>query len=479
MTEQGQSGAYADIRWPIVIHQRASVLEEHDCTTWRQGIRPYRIQARQADPCYVENGLLLHRPQAPETAVLIRAIETLRIEHVEAEWFRHLPSHFGHTSALDASIKAMVDASAYKRGAPKLTAADCYQSLALAIDAVQTGIKQADGHPNDDLLASTALLAHFEGATKKHGIPSRLHLHGMAAILAARSSTSRPTQLARDILAFHACESFIQACIQGIPSPYEGIDRSYFAIGDSNQMDTEHLKSLSNELFFRVPRLVSIARSLRCQTPTQSQLLLDAISLSKSLLQRADLQAEQRLLDMVEVHASDEPPATWALHQSLRFPSVEVYEALADYWQSRLALLRLNWHLNKLCGSQIAFIDEPGIQSGLCVGSTEDENEMVRLAKNILMCAEYAQTFVLNKHWGRFGQALISVWGILKDSQVDVERDGEGDQNDPLQGLVLEMANRALRLRASPELKTDDMDAAADLFVGGPLEGRIARMYDV
>lgn len=96
----------------------------------------------QGDPArWPENALHVHTPQSTET-VIIRAFDTLRCEKVEEEWFRRLPAQIGHTRALDLSIKAIVAACAYARGVSKRTSRDCYQALALALNAVQANITQ-------------------------------------------------------------------------------------------------------------------------------------------------------------------------------------------------------------------------------------------------------------------------------------------------------------------------------------------------
>lgn len=420
--------------------------------------------------------LLIHNPQSTERVIIIRAFDTLRSEKVEDEWFRHLPAHVGHTQALDLSIKAIVAACAYSRGVPKLTSDDCYQALALALKAVQANIKQSHGKPNDDILASTALLAPFEGVIKKNGIPTRLHVEGLAAILAARSATYPVTQLARDILDFYACESAVMACIKGTPSPFETVAPVYFATNRMGCSDSDRaqLKALGNELFIRIPRLVRLVRSLRLQTSPQNQLLLDALRLSKTLLRLQDSQAEGRLLRNVKVHPASDLDVSSPLRESLHFPSVQDFEALAYYWQSHLSLLRLEWRLYNLSVSNDLHDDctnEPGVSFRPSFGPRA--NEMFRLVKNIMMCSEYARKLPLNKHCRLFAHAMVVVWGATMDVPVALSHDQEGP--GPLSNLLLRMVNTVLA--AKPDLTVEDMDTAADIFVGGQLKGRFAELF--
>ena len=397
-------------------------------------------------------------------------------------------------------------ACAYSRGVPKITSGDCYQALALALNAVQAKIKQSHGKPNDDILASTALLPPFEDVIKRNGILTCLHVEGLATILVARPAIYPVTQLARDMLDFYGCESAVMACVRDTPSPFEGLARAYVSnnrMGCSDSDQTQ-LKALRNELFVRIPRLVKLVRLLRLQQPSspqQNQLLLDdALRLSKSLLRLQDSQAEEQLLRNIKAHhfsTSDNPDATTSplLRQSLRFASVKDLEALVYYWQSRLSLLRLDRRLHNLSSvlsvhdddiqaAENTASDEPGVylqpsfNGSPPRGANDDayDDEMLRLAKNVLMCLEYAGKLPLRKQNRLFAHAMVVVWGVTMDVPVAFSDDqgGEGT-GSPLSDLLLEKVNMALR--AKPGLTAGDMDTVADVFVGGQPRGRFAEFY--
>lgn len=418
---------------------------------------------------------LIQNPQSNDAVIIIRAIDTLRCEKVEKEWFRHLPTHVGHTWILDLSIKALVAACAYTRGVPKLTSGDCYQALALALNAVQANMKDTHGEFNDDVLASTALLAHFEAAMMRHGVPMRLHVEGLAAIIAARPATYPVTDLAREILDFHICDSAIMACINGIPSPFESIPRAYF-VSDRiryNDSDQVQLKALGSELFIRIPRLVELVRSLRAQP--QERLLLEASSLLKSLLQLQNPQAEERVLLETRGYLPGGPEST-SLFRSLNFASVGKFEALAYYWQNRLSLLRLEQHLLHL--SMLAnFQAEPTNQLMVPFGpqSRPGTDEMFRLATKILMCAEYAATLPLHKHARLFTHAMVTVWGTITDVPVILDYIQDEEGIGCLSELLLRRTNFILVVK--PPLTDEDMNVAANVFVGGDLKGRFVELY--
>ncbi|KAK3680941.1 hypothetical protein LTR37_021014 [Vermiconidia calcicola] len=449
----------------------------HDPTNFRTRSRCPNDLPLKGDARYWNEGrLLLHKPQSPETVAIIHAIDTLRCEHVEEEWFRHLPAHYGHTPALDLAVKALVQACAYTRGVARLTSRDCFQALSPVLRAVQANIKQSHGQPNDDILAATALLAPFEGVIKRDGIPTRLHVDGLAAIIAVRPGTQAVTQLAKDILDWYAAESFIMACIQGTPSPFEKIPRAYFAsdgpgCGDS---DRAQLKALSNELFICTPRLVMLVRTLRLQPSPQHELLLGAHGLLQSLLELQNPQVGMRFMQTVTVQLSNGPNTTPSLSQILHFTSVKDYEALTCYWQSRLSLLRLERRLRGLLASRAVQIEGTDAQTSFLSPSFGPHtDEMCLLAKYILMSAEYASTLPLFKQQHLLAHAMVVVWGATIDTSV---KQG-AERTDSLSELLLRRVNRALNTKL--EFSAKDMDEAADIFVGGERRGRLARLYSL
>lgn len=426
--------------------------------------------------------MLLHTPQSTDTVLIIHALDTLRCENVEKEWFRHLPAHVGHTTALDLSIKAIVAACAYSRGVPRLTSSDCYQALALALNAVQADIQLQQNHhgePSDHILASTALLLPFEGVIKQNGIPTRLHVDGLAAILAARPTSYPVTQLARDIVEFHACETAVMACIQNTPSPFENVARAYYAndrMGCSD-WDRGQLKALGKEISIRIPRLVRLVRCLLLQPSPQKQLLRDALRLLESLLRLQDSEAEERMLRNVHIQPSSDSYATLPLSQSLHFASVEDYEALFYYWQGRLSLLRLEWRLEDLAmyvDVKAEHADDTEVPPRPTFGPKT--NEALRLANNILMCSECARRLVLHRQNRMFAYGMVVVWAVVLDVPMAFRQYGQGGEVlGQVNDYLLRRVNTALG--AKPSLTAEDMDTAAEVFVGGQPRGRFAQLF--
>ncbi|RMY47414.1 hypothetical protein D0865_08677 [Hortaea werneckii] len=387
-----------------------------------------------------------HMPQSSESVLIIRALDTLR-------------------------------PCAYSRGTPHLTSNDCYQALALALRAVQTCIQQSQRKPDDILLASTALLAPFEGVVRKNGVPTKLHVDGLAAILSARSTTHQVTQLAKDIVDFNACESSIMACILNRPSPFESVSRAYLAsdnIGRAGS-DQAQLKALGTALFVRLPRLLMLVRSLRLNEFSGGQLLTDALHLYNSLQALHDQHAEQRLLQQIEVHSSpslnpDSPPQSY-----LRFASVQDYEALAYYWQGRLCLLRVGQRLYEISPSrqiQISREKKPSRPFESCAQS--HQYEISRLAKNLLMCSKYIETLRLRKQIRLSAHAAAIVWGVINEDALPCVYESKVEKSSVL-AVLLRRVNIALG--AHPDLSAEDMNLAADMFAGGEPKGRFVELF--
>ncbi|KAK4622183.1 hypothetical protein CLAFUW4_07305 [Fulvia fulva] len=421
---------------------------------------------------YTNNGtLLLHKPQSSETFVIIGAIDTICCERVEEEWFRHLPVHYGHTQALDLAVKALVQACAYARGVNRLTSRDCFQALAPVLTAVRANIKQSQGQSSEDMLAATALLAPFEGTVKEDGVPSWLHVKGLAAIMVARSEMHTATQLGRDIFDWYAAESSIMACIKGIPSPFEKVPRAYFVsdtpgCGDSDRV---RIKALGNELFIGTPRLVMLVRKLRAQSFPQHELLVSAQRLLQSMLELQDPDVERRLMqDSTIPSSNDSDTITDLALNSLRFASRKDFEALTCYWQSRLSLLRLERCLYKLA-VHTAGSDVPSSLLAPSFGPHTDEMRL--LARKILMSVVHVPVLPLFRQQHLLAHAMIVVWGAMKDTSLTQGTELTGSLSD----LLLRRVNRALN--AKPAFCPEDMDQAAEIFVGGERTGRLASLY--
>jgi hypothetical protein len=408
----------------------------------------------------------------------MNALDTLRYEQVEKEWFRLLPGRVGHSVALDMAIKAIVTACAFGRGRPGVTLGHCYRALAPALDAVQASIKESNGEPNDDILATTALLAPVDGAISQNGISRRTHVEGLAAILAARTVAYPVTQLGMEIFDFHACESATMACVKGTPSPFECINPAYFAAENISRdhRDRSRLKAIGLELFVRIPRLVMLVRSLRDRSYLQARMLEGALSLSKSLDGLQDNEAEMRLLSETAIYAQDGWNGVAPDGHGPKFAAVKDFEALMTYWLNRLVLLRLTWRIRKETMSGVVNSESPTFD-GASPQLTQSPSitGMLRIVEKIVMCSGYARTLPLRRHVQLFAHAILAVWGVELDVPKDLWHECAGENTLPSSDSLLQVFN--IMLPSNPEFTAEDLDAAAEIYVGGRPGGRVAELY--
>lgn len=226
-----------------------------------------------------------------------------------------------------------------------------------------------------------------------------------------------------------------------------------------------------------MPRLVRLVRSLRFQSSPQKQPLVHALQLLKSLLSLQDPEAEERLLRTIEVHPPNDLDASTPSRQRLQFASIRDFEALIFYWQSRLSLLRLERRMDdllQLSGAQARTTHEEEAASFRPPFGPHTD-EMSRLVKNILMCSEHARGLQLRKHDRLFAHAVVVVWGVIMDGQMAECQAQEEETASVLTDHLLRMLN--LTLPTKPDFTAEDMNIAADVFVGGQLRGRYAELY--
>ena len=100
---------------------------------------------------------------------------------------------------------------------------------------------------------------------------------------------------------------------------------------------------------------------------------------------------------------------------------------------------------------------------------------MSRLAKNILMCAEYAGTLPLHKHDSLFAHAMVVAWGVTMDVPVVLSLIQDGEETGPFSKPLWRQVN--ITLTAKPDLTFGDTNAAAYIVIGGQPKGRFVELY--
>lgn len=417
---------------------------------------------------------LIHIPQSPDATLIIYARSTMQSHKVEDQWFRHLPARVGYFPCLDLSVKATVTACALARKVPYVTSHDCYQALALALNALHVAMRNSDSMLDDHVLASTALLAPFDGTIKHHGIPTRLHIEGLAAIIKGRPQNYPVSQLARDIVDFQICDTAITACIRGVPSPFENIPSAYYTIVSSEIAHGHRcqLKSMGAELFVRIPRLIGLVRALRVQAPfsVNQELLSDAKKLCRELLMLRNRDSESFVFETAQL-SSEGNVVSSILGQCLYFTDVEDYEALMYYWSNRLCLLRLERYLQVFCANKKLQLED----SALVDNAADHSHEASQVARRIILCTEYTAPLPLNRHRRLYAYASVLAWGALNTGFAHLPMQGEESDLDVVADVLARGVSRAVY--GTDRMPDRDMDAAADLFLGGLPSGKITELF--
>lgn len=102
------------------------------------------------------------------------------------------------------------------------------------------------------------------------------------------------------------------------------------------------------------------------------------------------------------------------------------------------------------------------------------KDELQRYALNIVMSVQYARTNTARKRRRLLGQSLLTCWSTLQDYPDTLT--GEYDDEEVKSWLLENMSITILGQPSS--IVAQDLDDAAELFMGGPLVGRYKELYD-
>lgn len=417
--------------------------------------------------CHEEEGttILIHKPESTNTLMIVHLIEVLTQEGVVDAWYISLPARIGHNACLDASIAALVMSCWYYRGWPGITLEKYHSAVGNALAALKTAMSTEEGARSDETLASIAALLPVNGIASRHSLLDPSHLKLVVALLAARPPSAPTSDIAKRILQYHFCDSHVMASIQGIASPLENIDRSYYDARDPWSTVTVEmtLRAIGNELCIRLPRLIALVRAA-CGEYTVEALDL-AVQLASELLPRKDDAAENEALHLLNVTKTVDSTDNLITHVSFHFKTIAGFEAVLYYWTMQITVLRLCWRLRN-------YFPATGNMNAL--PTTEQlQSELRRFGHNLLMSVQFARTLRTRKRRRLYAHGLLVCWGTLRDC-TDI---ASGSTVDLMAVQAWLLSNINMALTGQPTLTGHDMDEAAELFVGGPLEGIYAELY--
>jgi hypothetical protein len=206
-----------------------------------------------------------------------------------------------------------------------------------------------------------------------------------------------------------------------------------------------------------LPRLVAVVREVRSDGDACERLkVIEAFQLASTLNLMEDTPMEDRCLHAVTVAPTANITDRMACSHSFWFPSEGLFSTAVAYWHTRIFTHRLCLELQRLCSAP------PGLEF--------DEDKLIgenkRLANNIIMSWGYAANTSGIGVWAmRLG--LLAVWAATRDIKGDWWR-----ISLPLARLQYWILRRYCDLHNDTKTFTaDEMDEAADLLAGGPLQG--------
>ena len=385
-----------------------------------------------------------------------------------------LPQRLGRSPILDTATDALI-------GFPEELALDsavstlrndAFKSYSKALRLIQKSLEQLNtaemqsAEVFEDLVGAIMVLSFVDIISihvgwDKATFGSFTHWNGVTSILLSGPPSFVGSDVARSSVDHGGLCNYIIPVYLGRPSPFEGRHWLEAEPASLQTQPTElaELNRTTRRLFIRLPRLICQIREVR--SASDASLFTNTFELATKLLRLQDEVAEDWLLHHVNVKATILDEQTRKLvPYSYVYRSCTEMEAGLTYWHSRLTVIQLYLTLAEL----------KSITSGKHEATrSELKKERQRAITNILMSWQYGKTSGYAAT-AQFNVPLIAIWGVVR--QQDSFRDCDID-------TVFEWIMAALRQCYCGWIigtTRDDLDSAANVLIGGPLEGPLVEL---
>jgi hypothetical protein len=280
----------------------------------------------------------------------------------------------------------------------------------------------------------------------------------MCAVLVTQASSrsDQATEALRSLLYQAWNSSFRTPCIQGTPSPFDLPELLDLDPPSQFNLPAElaRLRKISNQLIIRLPALIASVRQLRRAARDMKDGLAREVSeKALDLLALRDEDGENAVLHRVKImQTSSESPLS---KSSFHFEQPSEFKTTAHYWGARILICRICIALLRMGMLQ---------ESGTCTEALlRAENE--RSAANMTMTWDYGQA-----HGAILGRTVLVpgyafVWGVLLDH--DTFRNLPSDK---VRAWLLTRIH-SFEPGMSVHVTEQELDDAAEAFVGGPIVG--------
>ena len=431
----------------------------------RKRVQPAAVEQVPRDD-KVEEVQVAHMPLSPEETLISGVIRGLQMGRLSDAWPGLIPSRIGYHSTVDYAAKAIIRAhdSALQGRSSMISSSLRHYGEAMA--GLRGSIARGDA--SEETLLAAALLVLFE---RDPWSPARVQLHehlnghlrGLSALLAA---TPPPTngrevsEITRGVLYGHWVMTFLRPCALGIASPFD--TPRWRSLEPASLARLPHalarVRKLSNVLFLRLPRLITLVRTARIHSVAVPETIA-ARALTDELLQQQDEAAENEFVLSLKIKKAH-PLIAPLVPFSFSFGTIPRLEAGVYYWETQLMLLRLDWKLRNL-----------HVSGETLPLPAEKQTPISRLCNNLLMCCEFGLTLGIV---GRFAMtiALSAVWGSLQEFPDVLEPRLTAEKARWLLSRIL--GQPAIGWKPPNEA---DMDDIAGLLAGGPRQGWLCHLF--
>jgi hypothetical protein len=218
----------------------------------------------------------------------------------------------------------------------------------------------------------------------------------------------------------------------------------------------EKMSTIFKNLHIRAPRLVAAVRRLRVEP--RADVGADDIKtlrLAQELFDLKNSKAETEMLHSVSITSTSNAVDRTYVPHSFSFNYIGKANAAIAYWTMRIIVHRLLLEIR---------LRLPAASQGIC-SDQELMMENKRYANNILMTLSYMSATGASSIWA-LQLGMIAVWAVTCDVS-GVWRTGL-----PVEQLRSWMVQRYRELlHGTRQFTALEMDEAADLLAGGPLQG--------
>nr|OQO21382.1 hypothetical protein B0A51_11272 [Rachicladosporium sp. CCFEE 5018] len=412
--------------------------------------------------------LLVRQPSSPYARAEAMVEHCIIWGGVADLWFSMVPATYGHDHRLDATMFAIEAVCHYRQAFPGSTLAKCHATMAVALQALREAMLDEKERWSDFTLAAVAGLSPMEAVRTERAMLVTAHAKGLGTLLYERVGKVPLSRLSAGVFVYHISDDLLLNCLAGTASRLEQVQDSYLT-HDSLSWYGEPaliLRHAGTRISLGLPRLLEYTRAARVRRddPKSTALALELAEVICGLRDTKVMGAGEQFIEGLVNVPTTVPDDRSVTPTSLDFHNAEDFHAALLYWHTRMALLRICGRLHALDASAYDAYELPS--------PVEISIELQLLGKAIVRSSQYSRQRMGQIRRRLYAQSLLMCWGVLHD------KSSAGEQSVCEQQVRVWLLSRIDDLLGSSvALAPQDLDTAADLFVGGPLVGTFRAFF--